>query len=225
MRSLVRIAVVTLMVQALTLTPAMAGWMFWKSDKKETPKQPQVERKTLFEVPDDQTEKELLTFLRSRELVTRDVIVLQRLVKAKQAQFADIQERLQSKFNISPTTQYEYDSDTMTVYEAATEKMEKKEFRKFTERKEGAQFLEMLGLKRRLDSDIMVLQRVEKEQSENLVEIHNALLRKYGIRRDRQYQYDKTRKTLYEVNIKNPSEPKRQDESKDDREKSEEDEE
>ena len=182
-----------------SFSPAYAGWKFWGSDKAKDKESQQVVRTVVFKVSDDASEKELLTFLRSREFVSRDVVVLDRISRAKQAQFADIQEKLQGLYGIEPAKQYEYDADTMTVYEAKTDKTEKKEFKKWTDKADGTRFLEMISLKRRLDTDIVVLQRIEKEQTENLVEIHNALLRRYGVRRDRRYEYDKKKRILYEV--------------------------
>jgi len=209
MNKYMRLAFAVLVIQGLMAVSAMAGWKFWKSDddkaKAKEEATPQWTREAIFVASSDEVEKELLTFMRSRELVSKDVAVLTRLVRAKQAQFADVQDKLQKEFGIEPAKQYDYDSTAMIIYEAKTDKAEKKEFKKLETAEKGQIFLNMLALKRRLDGDITVLERVDKEQSENLANIHSVLLRKYGVRRDRQYQYDKNKKTLYEVTLKAPA--------------------
>lgn len=193
---------------AAVLVPfACAAGIFGSKAEEPAAGQPKAIRKYVLQVPDKKTEKELLDLMRSKNWLTEDVIVLDRLLAERKAKYDNLQGSLQQQYTVERDLQYDYDPSTRSIYAlampapgaAATAKTERVLHKQLKNDKDGQRFQGLYRAREDAVIEIRVLQVIRQERQRELLRVDGLLKSKFQMKTGRFYSYDDKNMVLYEV--------------------------
>lgn len=166
-----------------------------------------------------ETEPEFLQLVNDRRTTTEEVRTIKRLISEKQAGLEKIDVQLAASYFIKDDRNYHYDVQAKTIYEITGGSQDTntagktgtapaggvlptggKKIHLVLDGKEKAdKFVQLTAAKQLASTTIRVLLLLDQEKESELARQNGALLERFGMSRDRSYEYDPGTGTLYEL--------------------------
>jgi hypothetical protein len=160
----------------------------------------------------DAAEQEFLQYAVARRRVQEDGRVLARIASEKRLEIARFQQELKDEFQINPEANYQFDDETSTIYVLAPregaptnatasieERFNRTEHLKIDAADQRERFLRLVAAKQLATEEQSVLALLQNEKEIEADTVHQQMVARYAITNDREYRYDRSRKTLYEL--------------------------
>ena len=162
---------------------------------------------------DAKAEQEFLALTSAKRRVQEDHQVVTRLMQEKTMEAEKFTRDLETEFGIDASVNYNYDDETKTIYELvkkasvpadavtldAEEDFEKKEHMKLESDEKKTRFMRLVASKKLSGDEINVLRLIQNEKEIEASNIQQQLVSRYAISNDREYRYEKSSRTLYEL--------------------------
>jgi len=228
------------MIAALSVSQADAGWFGGSKEKKKEdvvmpPKQAgkapaakaaaapvtsatntagrALMRRAHVHFDDAKAEQEFLALTSAKRRVQEDYQVVTRLMQEKTMEAEKFTRDLETEFGIDSSVNYNYDDETMTIYEMvkkasvpadavaldAEKDFDKKEHMKLESDEKKARFMRLVASKKLSSDEINILRLIQNEKEIEASNIQQQLVSRYAISNDREYRYEKSTRTLYEL--------------------------
>lgn len=149
-----------------------------------------------------ETEQEFLKLSMGRKSTMQEMAVTERLLKEKEMEASKINETLAKMFSITPNGNYQYDTDTMTIYEVVADsagKQSKRLHARIPDKAKATQFVNLVSAKGTVVDAIRSIKLLIKEKQMEMTNIENLLAQKFSVSKDRTYRYDPETMSLYEL--------------------------
>ena len=198
-----------------------AGLFNWGSDDKDASANAasptNATRRYHMRIPDQATEKELLTLFAQKRATSETFLVMRNLTQEKSSELARFEKDLQDKYGMKTDSNYSFDQDKMTLYEVtfkapaapdptpageaatATQQAEKKVYRQFKDADEAKQLALLMTGKKLTLEELRVFNLVIREKQMEMDRLNTVLSDKFSMSRDRDYQYEPATMRLYEI--------------------------
>ncbi|MEI6970038.1 MAG: hypothetical protein WCL44_00855 [bacterium] len=161
------------------------------------------------------SEQEFLNLVNGRRNAMEEVRVIKRLIREKQTAIDKTYAALAADYAISRDRNYRYDDKTRTITDITGEQQttngtakartraesdDRKRVHMVLNSKEKAARFVNLSSSKQLDSIVLqALTVLDREKTGDMTRYNNELLDKFGMSRDRSYEYDSKTGTLYEL--------------------------
>jgi hypothetical protein len=168
-------------------------------------------RRVHMKFADTAAEEEFLVLTGARRRVQEDAQVITRIMSEKKMEIARFQKDLQDEFSIKAEENYQFDDKTETVFllkvkahapadgqGTVEDRFEKTEHMKLNEEQK-TRFLRIVAAKQLATEELSILNLLQNEKSIEANTVHEQMVAKYAISNDREYRYDRTSKTLFEL--------------------------
>lgn len=170
-------------------------------------------RRAHLHFDDVKSEQEFLAITSAKRRVQEDFQVITRLMQEKNLEVEKFTRDLESEFKINPDVNYNYDDDTATIYELVRKDsvaadavsldpekdFDKVEHVKLDTGDKRARFMRLVASKKLSSEEINVLRLLQNEKEIEASNIQQQLVARYAISNDREYRYEKSSRTLYEL--------------------------
>ena len=143
-----------------------------------------------------------LDMAKRKQVADEDSTVLARLLTEKEGEIKQLEAQLLRDFGILPGLEYEYDSDKKTVFTKRTDKeggITRDVLREFKHPESEQDFLKLIAAKRLTLNAISTLRLLVLEKDKEKELIDQRLERDYAILAKKNYYYDASKLTLFEV--------------------------
>ena len=163
-----------------------------------------VQRRAHLRFKEKATEESFLNIVAKKQAVLEELRVIGKLYQEKNNQQQQFTTSLQEEFAVKPDGNYQYDADSMTISEIVKPVSENNGaktqlHRKLKDASAAQTFLRLATAKRVSMEEMASLQLIYREKQMEMAEYDRQLADAYAIVKDRNYQYDPTTKTLYEL--------------------------
>ncbi|MFH0908677.1 MAG: hypothetical protein V1929_07940 [bacterium] len=170
-------------------------------------------RRAHLHFDDAKAEQEFLAITSAKRRVQEDFQVITRLLQEKNLEVEKFTRDLESEFNINPDANYHYDDDAATIYELTRnasvagdaetldpeKDFDRKEHLKLDTEDRKTRFLRLVASKKLSSDEINILRLLQNEKEIEASNIQQQLVARYAITSDREYRYEKSTRTLYEL--------------------------
>ena len=170
-------------------------------------------RRAHLHFDDAKAEQEFLAITSAKRRVQEDYQVVTRLIQEKNVEVEKFTRDLETEFGINPDLNYHYDDDTATISELVKKEgagtnaegavkeddFDRKELMKLDTDEKKQRFLRLVASKKLSADEIKVLELLQNEKEIEASNIQQQLVARYAISNDREYRYEKTTRTLYEL--------------------------
>lgn len=167
-------------------------------DKTESGEQKDAARRYHMMIPDRETEVQLMTLLRQKQLLAEDARVLNRVLKTRMSLLEQLDRAIAKEFEIDPQARYRLDDEALTLYRQVEGGGEGEPIVLASEARM-KRFRALYEQQLKLRIEVKILDRVLREQESSAREVERLLASKFDIQRDRYYYYDAPYRTLYEI--------------------------
>jgi hypothetical protein len=150
------------------------------------------------------SEEAFLKIVAKKQAVFEDLRVIGKLCQEKNNQQQQFAASLQEQFAVKPDGNYQYDAGSRTIAEivksaSGGEASQTQLHMKLKDEATAQNFVRLATAKRVSLEEMATLQLIYREKQMELAEYDRQLADAYAIVKDRNYQYDPTTKTLYEL--------------------------
>jgi hypothetical protein len=174
----------------------------------------QMVRRAHLHFDDAAAEDDFLRYSGARRRVQEDLTVITRLMQEKKMELERFSNDLSLEFAISPEGNYQYDDQTDVIYElvrkpsadgatnavADFEKdFDKQEHMKLDDQEKRTRFLRLVASKKLSGEELQILQLLQNEKDIEATTLQQQLVARYAISNDREYRYERSTRTLYEL--------------------------
>ncbi len=163
-----------------------------------------VQRRAHLRFKEKATEENFLNIAAKKQAVFEDMRVIGKLYQEKNNQQQQFAASLQEQFAVKPDGNYQYDADAMAITEivkpaSGSDSAKTQLHMKFKDASTAQTFVRLATARRVSMEEMASLQLMYREKQMEIAEYDRQLADAYAIVKDRNYQYDPTTKTLYEL--------------------------
>lgn len=160
-------------------------------------------------IEDEAQRQALFSLANQRTLREEELRVLERLLNEKAAELQRLDAGLEERFGVAPDKSYQYDEAENAIYElsgleeAAEGRSDTSVTRTLHRRLGDAaaaeSFLKQVGAKNITAAEIQYLRLIHKEKQLEVERVYTQLEERFGILRDKHYEYDAEEEALFEM--------------------------
>lgn len=171
-------------------------------------------RRTHLQFSSDQAAQEFESLASRRQSGDETQRVLTQLLSDKQRELLVLDGRLKGTFAVEPDKKYQYDTESKTLYELVAHQgstpgpdedstpvagLERRVSRQFDEETTAHEFLRLLAAKQVINQELEALRLLLREKQLEQERTQLALNNRYSMVPERDYQFDRESRTLYEL--------------------------